>query len=193
MATMEVVLNTLLDMKCCPQKTHRFTQKEILDEVQVVGWKERICPTGNKSRKGLPLPELGLAVEGSLKHFKIPYLNVETVLFDTSPSQLKREKETLLKRLHDFEKKETKFIIAHFNQGIFLRGLHIPHISPVGAFNPETNDVLVLDVDKDGPGPYWVSFENFFNALSNDYNGKLKSYGYVRGGYVHIRVLKSTG
>ena len=75
-------------------------------------------------------------------------------------------------------------MIAHFNQGIFLKGIHLPHISPVGTFDPESAEVLILDVDRVGPGPYWASFDLFFKGLSDDFGGVLKSFGYSGGGYI---------
>lgn len=185
-ATAATVLNTLRMLIKDSSDPVPLTQHEILDAVKVIDWKERIVPTKHKNSRGVPIMELVIAVEGSLKQYNIPYDTVELVHLGQTQSSPTDEKETLFKRLVEFEQSGTNFIIAHFNQGILIPGMHIPHISPVGAFNTKDDEVLVLDVDKDGPGPYWVPFESFFEGLASDYGGKLKKYGYDTGGYVWI-------
>ncbi|MBW2368615.1 MAG: phytochelatin synthase [Deltaproteobacteria bacterium] len=187
-ASVATVLNTARSLTQKAEKAVPLTQTDILNAVQVVEWKDRITPSGNKSRRGLPLAELGIAVENGFAQYQIPCDSVETVLLLKHPSNLADEKEKLKNRLIAFEKSGACFIIAHFNQGIFIKSLHIPHISPVGAYHIADNKVLVLDVDREGPGPYWLSFEKFFEGLTSDYNGRLKKYGYDGGGYVYVEL-----
>lgn len=160
------------------------TQKEILDTVRVVNWKERILPSGNTEKRGLPLKQLGIALQTTLIAYKIPVEAYEVVYLTPESIQSPEKRAQLKKHLVSFENSDNQFIIAHFNQGFFLKGLHLPHISPVGAFDQETGAVLVLDVDKSGPGSYWIPFDVFFKALSDDYNRKFKRLGYSGGGYV---------
>jgi len=187
-ASVATVLNTARSLGNKVQKPAPLTQTDILNAVQVVEWKDRITPSGNKSRRGLPLAELGIAVENSFAQYQIPCDLIETVSFVKHRFNPADEKQILKERLIAFEKSEACFIIAHFNQGIFIKSLHIPHISPVGAYHIEENKVLVLDVDREGPGPYWLSFDKFFEGLTSDYKGRLKKYGYNGGGYVYVEL-----
>ncbi|MBU0991005.1 MAG: phytochelatin synthase family protein [Proteobacteria bacterium] len=186
-ATVATVLNAIMDMNH-GNSHHTISQKEILNTVRVVDWKERIMPSGRGTKRGLPLKELGIAVENTLKTYKISFEKISVTHLDHKDLDWPVERETLLNRLTAFEQSDNQYMIAHFNQGIFLKGLHLPHISPVGAFKVNTKEVLVLDVDKDGPGPYWVPFDVFFKGLSNDFNGKLADYGYTGGGYVQFQL-----
>lgn len=190
-ATAATVLNTARTLTMDSAEPAPLTQHEILDAVQAADWKERIVPTKHKRSRGVPIIELFEAIEGSLKHYRIPYDTVELVHLRQTDASPADEKETLFNRLVALEESGIHFIIGHFNQGIFLPEMHIPHISPVGAFNIRDKEVLVLDVDKDGPGPYWVSFETFYDGLASDYGGRIKKYGYDTGGYVWIEGVRA--
>ncbi len=187
-ATAATILNTARMLKASSAPPDPITQMDILNTVKVVNWKERIVPREHGQKRGLPITELGIAIENSLIQYGIFYDSYEVVPFDHTCSRGNGEKDTLYRRLVEFEKSDHHFLIAHFNQGIFLKGLHLPHISPVAAFNAVKQKVLVLDVDRDGPGPYWVSFDKFYEGLSSNYNGKLEPFGYTGGGYIWIRL-----
>lgn len=161
-----------------------LTQEEILNTVRVVDWKERIVPSKKGGARGLPLKELGIAIRAALSTYHLPVDEWEVVDFTTEHSLPDVLKERLRDHLTRLSSSKTHFMVAHFNQGVFLKGLHLPHISPVGMFHPESGEVLVMDVDKAGPGPYWVPFELFFKGLFDDFGGRLKSFGYEGGGYI---------
>ena len=40
------------------------------------------------------------------------------------------------------------------------------HISPVGAYDPSTQRVLILDSDRKWYEPYWVSEKTFLRGIS---------------------------
>ncbi|MBW2201717.1 MAG: phytochelatin synthase [Deltaproteobacteria bacterium] len=187
-ASVATVLNTACFLSQKKGKKGPITQAEILDTVDVVHWKERVSSKGYSGRRGLPIEILGLAVEGSLKAFNIPYERVDVVALHPEMPEIGKRMEELKQRLVKFEKIKDTFLIAHFNQGIFTGGIHLPHISPVGAYDDEKNRVLILDVDPEQAEPYWVSFETFFEGLSWGYHGILKRFGYIGGGYVWIRL-----
>lgn len=190
-ATVATVVNAALEMNH-GNHLRPITQKEILNTVRVVDWKERIMPSGQGTKRGLPLKELGIAVQHTLYTYKIFFEKFSVTHLDQKDLDLSVERENLLNRLTAFQHEDNLYMIAHFNQGIFLKGLHLPHISPVGAFNINTKEVLVLDVDKDGPGPYWIPFDVFFKGLSSNFNGKLKDYGYSEGGYICFQIKPPT-
>ncbi len=182
-ASLVCVVNTLLE------KNHMLTspavtQEEILEKVRCAHWKERMGPGGYKGRKGLPLDVLGQVTQAALRAYGIPFASVETVR--AAPD--KGVQKELKAQLTRFETSGSCILIAHFDQGAFVRELNIPHISPVGGFDPATLKVTILDVDPSQPSPYEISFDRFFSGISTHYLYLFRLFGYGRGGYVLIRL-----
>ncbi|MGM0419048.1 MAG: phytochelatin synthase family protein, partial [Thermodesulfobacteriota bacterium] len=146
----------------------KVTQQEILDKVRTGFWKERMSPGGHNGRRGLTLDLLCEVLKESFDIYKIPYESVEAVYAVNNKS--KSEVNKLKKRLEEFEGSEKALIVAHFNQGKFIPSLEIPHISPVGGYNPETDRVLILDVDYTVKNNYTIDFDQFFKGMSDKYN-----------------------
>ncbi|RPH49630.1 MAG: phytochelatin synthase [Desulfobacteraceae bacterium] len=166
-------------------------QKDILEKVRTGNWKERMSEKGDNGKRGLPLPLLGEIVKSSLDAYGIGYKTVETVGAPKNPGQMEKTTTELKSRLSDFETKGDCLIIAHFDQGAFLRALNIPHISPVGGFDTKTGDVTILDVDPDQERSYKIPFDTFCKVLFSSYQLVLKSFGYKSGGYVFVKLLVS--
>lgn len=186
-ASVVSVINTLLDI----QRSGKFspvTQHELLNTVRAAHWKERMSSGGYKGRRGLPLDVLEAVVRGSLDVYGIAYRSVEKHQTFKDRISARRNKIRLFQDLDRFEKQGDVILIAHFDQGSFLPEYHIPHISPVGGFDPGTCQVTVLDVDTTQPYPYRVSLDTFYKGISYDYNLIFKHYGYGAGGYILIRL-----
>jgi len=164
------------------------SQASILDRVTTGHWKERMSDNGYRGRRGLPLPLLGNVIRDSLVAYGINFRDVDIVQTPLNGSRRSLVKTTLKKRLHNFDNLGNSLIVAHFDQGSLVPALNIPHISPVGAYDPVTDRVTVLDVDPDQKVPYEVDFETFYQALASDYHRVLLAYGYGSGGYVHVRL-----
>ena len=186
-ASIASVVNNLLDKEGLLNKTP-FTQQDLLEKVKTAHWKERMSDNGHKGRRGLPLHTLGQVVQGSLKASKIPYQSVQTVQATGDSVKSKEIKQVLRARLEQFEKMGNCLIISHFDQGSFIQALHIPHISPVGGFDPISGKVTLLDVDTTQTYPYHVPFDIFYKGLSYDYNILFRHFGYAEGGYIFIRI-----
>lgn len=165
-----------------------LTQMDILDRVPTANWKKRMSPEGDNGKRGLPLFVLGDVVKGSLDAFGVSYRSVETIQTTKDPKKAESLKKDLLARLYEFDPLGKSVIIAHFNQGIFVKALQIPHISPVGGFDIKTKTVTMLDVDYLQEKPYQISFDTFYNGISNDYNKLFRSFGFGSGGYVYVRL-----
>lgn len=165
-----------------------ITQQEILERVKAGHWKERMGEGGYNGRRGLPLTVLAQVVEESLNVYGINYKLIETVQAESRGRRSRLIRKTLESRLKQFEKKGDCLIIAHFDQGSFVRDLNIPHISPVGGFDVETGKVTMLDVDSSQPHPYQISFETFYRGISTDYNNAFRPFGFGRGGYIFIHL-----
>ncbi|MDT8377917.1 MAG: phytochelatin synthase family protein [Desulfotignum sp.] len=185
-ASVACVVNALLEHQGRMTETP-VTQQDLLDRVTAANWKERMGPNGYRGRRGLPLPVLGNVVAASLEVFNISHHGIEVVPATRNPVDAAAFCRTLKSRLNRFERTGDSIIIAHFDQGSLVRDLNIPHISPVGGFDPDTGDVTILDVDSFQPYPYTVSFNRFYQAISTNYLHLFRMFGYGRGGYVYIR------
>ncbi len=187
-ASVVCVVNTLLErihqLPCPP-----VTQFQILEKVRAGHWKERMAPGGWHGKRGLPLEVLSRVTESALTAYGIPFVLVEAVRAHARNSDT--IKQQLVSRLARFESKGDCLIIAHFDQGTFVQDLNIPHISPVGGYDPESGRVTLLDVDPFQSRPYQVSFNRFYKGISTHYYHLFRPYGYGRGGYVFI-ALQST-
>jgi hypothetical protein len=182
-ASVATILNALGDLQGLQRAP--ITQMEILERVGTGHWKERMSPSGHKGRRGVPLPLLGQIVKSSLEVYGIVYKAVETVQGTKGKAQA-AVRERLWRNLSDFETGGGCLILAHFDQGAFLRVPNIPHISPVGAFDPTSGEVTVLDVDPDQEASYRVSFDTFCGGLFHGYHPVLRPFGYRTGGYVRV-------
>jgi hypothetical protein len=160
----------------------------LLEKVRTAHWKERMSDDGYKGRRGLPLNILGQVVEASLKAYNIQYQSIETVQVTQEPLKSDKARQLLLKRIEQFETQGNCLIISHFDQGSFIPEFHIPHISPVGGFDPASNKVTLLDVDPSQIKPYEMSFETFYKGLAYNYNHFFRKFGYAEGGYVFIQI-----
>jgi len=185
-ASMVTVINAILEIS--PQNHCPATQQAILEKVRTAHWKERMEPNGYKGRRGLPLKVLGQVVKAGLEAYGINYHALETVQARGGKKYAQALRKNLLYRLKQFETRGNCLIIAHFDQGSFVRDLNIPHISPVGGFDPDTQQVTMLDVDPFQPNPYQISFDTFYKGISTHYNHVFKPFGYGRGGYVFIHL-----
>ncbi len=186
-ATIVSVVNTLLD-KQGALNSPVLTQQELLEKVKTAHWKERMSDKGYNGRRGLPLHTLYQVVKTSLAAYNIPCKLVEMVQTKEDPIKSKAIKQKLRDRLEQFEIKGDCLIISHFDQGSFIRELHIPHISPVGGFDPVSGKVILLDVDTSQIWPYQISFDTFYKGLSYNYNFMFRNFGYAEGGYIFIKV-----
>jgi len=186
-ASVVSVVNALKDIQ--QTKTDPpLTQMDILETVRTANWKERMSEAGDKGKRGLPLSMLGDVVKSSLDIYGITYRSVETVQVTKDPEKSDFYKKNLLSRLYEFDPLGKAVIIAHFNQGSFVKALQIPHISPVGGFDIKTKTVTMLDVDFLQKKPYKISFDRFYEGISCDYHKLFSSFGYGSGGYIYIRL-----
>ncbi|MCP3941448.1 MAG: phytochelatin synthase [Desulfobacteraceae bacterium] len=186
-ASVVSVINAILETTNTLPHTP-VTQQDILEKVRAAHWKERMGTNGYKGRRGLPLEVLGQVVKASLDAYKINYNSLEIVQAKREEKSSRSIQKILLSRLAQFETQGNCLIIAHFDQGSFIRDLNIPHISPVGGFNLNTKKVTLLDVDPSQPYPYQISFKAFYKGISTHYNHVFKHFGYGRGGYIYIQI-----
>ena len=183
-ASVVCVVNALREIMGQPSP---ITQMQILNDVSAGNWKKRMSPEGDNGRRGLPLALLGKVVKASLDTYQIPCQHMEIVEAKKGAGASEAVQAGLWKRLQEFED-GTGVMIAHFDQGVYVKELNIPHISPVGGFDAKTGKVTILDVDSYQKHPYEISFDTFYKGLSSDYHRLFKPFGYTGGGYIFIRL-----
>lgn len=166
-ASVVTVVNALREFQ--GHRSNPITQVDILEKVRTGYWKERMSPGGHNGKRGLPLPLLGEIVKSSLDAYSLAYKTVETVHGAKDRLRAQEKEEELKDRLVDFENSAKCLIIAHFDQGAFVRTPNIPHISPVGQFNTQTGDVTILDVDPEQDSVYKVPFDTFCKGVFSSY------------------------
>jgi hypothetical protein len=164
------------------------TQMDILEKVRTGHWKERMEPGGHNGRRGLPLQLLKEVTQASLEAYRIDYEEIAAIQAEKKASQAAGIKTTLRHRLKAFEKYGRSVIIAHFDQGIYVRSENIPHISPVGGFDLKNGRVTILDVDRYQEHPYRIDFDTFYKGMASDYHHLFRPFGYGSGGYIWIKL-----
>jgi len=184
-ASVVCVVNVLRERYRCPGPP--VTQQAILEKVRTAHWKERMGPDGYNGRRGLPLAVLAEVVRDSLGAYGLPFKKVEMI--QGAPARGKaRTRRQITGHLNNFQCRDNCLIIAHFDQGSFVKELNIPHISPVGGFDPSTGFVTILDVDPDQKQAYRIPFNRFYSGISTRYAGVFRPFGYDRGGVVVIHL-----
>jgi hypothetical protein len=182
-ASVATVINAVLDLRSSGHVP--ITQHNLLNVVHTGNWKKRMSPTGDNGKRGLPLPLLGEVVKDALNVYGIRG-TVEMVQAPAAEIPARAVRKNLLSRLQRFETVGDCILIAHFDQGTYVPALHIPHISPVGGFDPDTRKVTLLDVDPSQKGPYSVDFNTFYRGLSENFHHVFSPFGYTEGGYIFI-------
>ncbi len=141
-----------------------YQQSKLLDDVKAAHWKERLTDKGWEGRKGLTLAELEDVVGDTFKTYGIKGWTVTRRSFtDATPAALGE----LRAILETNEASARDFVLVHFLQDKLTNdpGGPYPHISPIGAYDAASGRVLILDVDREYYGPYWVSAERLLIAL----------------------------
>lgn len=70
--------------------------------------------------------------------------------------------------LNQNEKSSENFIVVNFDQGYVTGDDVAGHFSPIAAFDPTLQRVLILDVDREWFEPYWVPVEKLIGAMTKD-------------------------
>jgi hypothetical protein len=74
------------------------------------------------------------------------------------------------------------FLISNFNQKFFTQDTSVGHFAPVGAYDPSTRRVLILDPDRGSSNvsgyyePYWVPLDLFLDAMATMDGSAFRGY-----------------
>ncbi len=114
--------------------------------------------------KSISLVEMGELFKKAVEAYKIPIVKLEAVNVDKIDAATKEKVKNLLR---ENEKSARTLILANFLQSEFTGDPDGGgHAAPVGAYDPKTDRVLIMDPDREYYEPYWVSFETFMKGLA---------------------------
>ncbi len=175
-ATVAMVLNAarLNAVKSADDKV--ILQPDLLKKVKAEHWEERLSKPGFRKEHGVSLDILGKVTEASFKAYGFDNVSVKVVHLDSTSSDVRS---ALIAALKENEKSAGDFIIANFNQQAFTDDAEAGHIAPVGAYDAETDRVLIMDPDREYYEPYWISVDNFIVGMATKDKSSALNRGYV--------------
>jgi Phytochelatin synthase len=115
-----------------------------------------------KGGSGETFAEFISVVNKSLAAFRLQDHVVEIVRpVDGSPETLASLRHTLSAN----EASDQDIVLVYFDQGVLTGDWDGPHISPIAAYDEETHQVLIMDVDREWYVPYWTSDTKLLEAM----------------------------
>lgn len=163
-ATVAAVANALGIPRPSPDRLYPwtlFTQDTLFNEAN-----QKLKPYAMVEHEGLTLAELDTFIENTGLAAEHHFAD------ETSVDELRTAiRETL-------EDRDARFIANYSRKALPQEG--DGHISPIGAYDEETDSVLILDVAKYKYPPVWISVEKLHAAMMMVDEGSNRSRGFVR-------------
>lgn len=157
LASMTMVLNFLIGVPPYWDQT-LITQPALLQLVFTGAWGQRVAEGGD----GLKFADLIQLANESLKYYKLQTkYSIEVIHPADTPITLA----ALQQILRANELSGDDVLLAYYNQGVLTSDWDGPHISPVGAYDDSTGQVLMMDVDREWYPPYWSPAEKLLEAM----------------------------
>ncbi len=156
LASVAMMLNALRGLPGLASE-RLITQKQLLDAVGDDHWRTAVAEDG----EGISFTELESYVRRSLDAYG---LAAEVEVFrprDSSPRTLAE----LRRILTENEQSDGDIILLAFDQGTLTGDAGYGHIAPLGAYDPATRRVLVMDPDRSWYVPYWSSDVKLLEAM----------------------------
>jgi hypothetical protein len=157
-----------------------ITQSALLKKVAQAAWVKQVAEGGS----GVTFDGLVALVKKSLARFQLRDYGVEVIRpGDEQPETLAR----LRQALADNEASDRDVILVYFNQGVVTGDWDGPHVSPIGAYDARTGQVLILDVDREWYVPYWTADTQLLKAMLRPAPAKHGPLAGETGGLIWIR------
>jgi hypothetical protein len=77
--------------------------------------------------------------------------------------------------------------LTYFDQGVLTGDWDGPHISPIGAYDAERGQVLVMDVDRRYYVPYWSPVAKLLDSMIRPAPAKFGRLAGETGGFIWVR------
>ena len=161
------------------------TQPSLLEAAGSDRWSAQSAEDGD----GVTFADLEAYVRAGLAAFGVEPAEVEVLRpTDASPATLERVRRLLAEN----ERSDRDVVLVYFNQGVLTGDWDGPHIAPIGAYDPETRRVLIMDVDREWYVPYWSTDERLLAAMLRPAPADQGPLAGETGGLVRVR-LKGPG
>jgi Phytochelatin synthase len=134
------------------------TQTALLEAVGDKTWTDK----GAEGGDGVTFEEFVSVLEDSLRRYGMEDHSLEVIRpTDASAASLAEVRRALAAN----EASDDDLILMYFNQGVLTGDWDGPHISPIGAYDQDARQVLIMDVDREWYIPYWSSDEKLLEAM----------------------------
>ena len=121
-------------------------------------WRKQVAEGGS----GVTFDGLVALVQKSLARFQLRDYAVDVLRpADAQPETVARLRQALSAN----EASDRDVILVYFNQGVVTGDWDGPHVSPIGAYDARTGQVLILDVDREWYVPYWTADTRLLKAM----------------------------
>jgi hypothetical protein len=160
------------------------TQASLLTKIDDTAWTSKVSEGGS----GVTFAEFVSMVNESLAAFRLQDHAVDILRpVDVSPKTLAALRQTLTAN----EASDQDIVLAYFNQGVLTGDWDGPHISPIAAYDRETRQVLIMDVDREWYVPYWTTDTKLLEAMLRPAPDGVGPLAGETGGLVWIKPASS--
>jgi len=179
-ASLSMVLNAARSDQNLGASDPLIVQQSLLSAIPVENWKSRILGSfwglNPFAKRGTPLSVLGQIAEKALEHYDIQGARVEIRHFDSLTPESLQE---LRRVLSENEANPNNWIIVNFNQKALTDDAEVGHLAPIGAYDAATDQVLILDPDREWYEPYWVKTEDLALGMNTLDSEQKRFRGYL--------------
>jgi Phytochelatin synthase len=156
------------------------TQTALLEAVGDAGWIAKTVEGGD----GVTFDDLVQVTERALATYGIEGASVEMLRPEGEEAELIEDTRELLRAN---EASADDVVLAYFNQGVLTGDWDGPHVAPIGAYDPATDRVLVMDVDREWYVPYWSPLPKLVEAMGKPTGAEHGPLAGGAGGLVRVR------
>lgn len=124
---------------------------------------------------GVTLDQLGSFLAQAIKAYRILPTNLEVIHATEAKEFATKFHQALL----EGEKTGRTFIIVNFDQKFISGTESIGHFAPVGAYNVNSKQVLIMDPDREFFEPYWVPEHRLLKSMETVDIDAQRSRGFI--------------
>lgn len=183
LASATMVLNAVRELRLQRPLEKAASQNEVLEKVNDPLWLEATKDEG----PGVTLEQYAVFLNKMFTAYGVGGVSVECLYVENRSEALLQQIHGDLMAVGD-DKQVTTFLLLDFDDATFIQ---VPttfgHISPIGAYDAENHLVLILDVDREWTGPYWITEKTLIDGL-NTLDGTEGLTKPTYRGYIRIRV-----
>jgi Phytochelatin synthase len=159
------------------------TQTALLEAVGDKTWTDK----GAEGGDGVTFSEFVSVLEAGLRGYGIDDYALEVIRpANASAASLAEVRRVLAAN----EASDDDLILMYFNQGVLTGDWDGPHIAPIGAYDQDARQALVMDVDREWYIPYWSPDEKLLEAMLRPAPAEHGPLAGETGGLVWIKLAE---